>query len=114
MSMTGEGMRDAVFDALFAAGAYGSMTEDELALVKANMLIAESARVLYIQENAVVNVTIVDGEDANTRIDTVISAGVPVVNDGGAALKTTQLVVSAVPSVEHSEGDPDETTGGIS
>ena len=113
MSMTGDGMRDAVFDALFIAGVYGSMTEDELALVKANMLIAENARVVYIQENAVVKVTIDSGDDANTRINTVIGAGVPFGGDGGAALKSTQLVVAAVPSIEKSTGDPDEGNGGI-
>lgn len=113
MSMSGEGMRDAVFTALFDAGAYGAMTQNDLADVKANMLLTYDAMVAYLKAEAVVNVTIKTGEDANTRINTVITAGVPAPTDGGAALKTTQLVVAAVPSVEHSEGDPNSATGGI-
>lgn len=48
MAMTGSGMRDAVFLALFNAGKYGTMTELELADVKENMLLAETARVNYM------------------------------------------------------------------
>lgn len=51
MAITGLGMRDAVFNALFNAGKFGSMTEGELSEVKANMLLAEKARVDYIVAN---------------------------------------------------------------
>lgn len=104
MSITGEGMRDAVFTALFGAGAYGDMTEPELTAVKANMLLTYEAIVDYLIANTVVNVATKTGEDANTKINSVFAAGVPVPTDGGTALQIAWIAGSAIPNAQDSEG----------
>lgn len=104
MSITGTGMRDAVFNALFNAGAYGAMSESELATVKANMLLTYDALVDYLTANTVVDVTTKTGQDANTKLNSVFASGIPVPQDGGATLQQAWIAGSGSPDNQDSQG----------
>jgi hypothetical protein len=108
MGMTGEGMRDAVFDALFIAGSFGEMSESELSDVKDSMLIAEQARVEYIIEN--MEISGIEISDPSETVE-VYTAGS---GSNGGALTGQVPIVGSVVQAGKTRSQSNDGTGRVS
>lgn len=100
MAWTGEGQAEAIVDALVAAGRYPGLDAGEITQLKADMAIAEQARIDYQKANVVVKTTL------DTGLNPIFTGGVPVPTDGGAALQIAWKAATAA-------GIADDSTGTI-